>query len=83
MGWTKSEWQRIRDGESWGDVWMTRNPEYILESAEKMVEKGFENELEQIDCEIEKLEEKIQNLKKEKEELKTKKALLKRAFKEE
>ena len=55
MGWTKSEWKRIRDGESWGDVWMTRNPEYILESAEKMVKE----------IEIKEKEEKEKSKKKE------------------
>ena len=39
MSWNKNERQMIRDGMSWGDVWMLRNPEYILESANRMIEE--------------------------------------------
>ena len=48
-GWTKAERQMIRDGMSWGDVWMVRNPEFLLKAAEKMVE-----EAEQRDAALEK-----------------------------
>lgn len=39
MGWTKEEWQMIRDGMSWGDVWALRNPQSFLVGARKMVEE--------------------------------------------
>jgi len=83
MSWTKEERQMIRDGMSWGDVWMLRNPQYLLAAADRMIEESITKKLKRIDNEIKELKEKIQNLERIKEDLKNQKSPPERAFKEE